>query len=279
MRRIAHLSDLHFGRAGAAMVDALRRDLDQLAPDLVAISGDLTQRARPHEFAAARDFVRSLPGTVICAPGNHDIPLNPLLRFLDPRRRFREYILPHCRAYHVDDEIAVAAIDTTSRARFSFDWSGGRIKRDDIAGVLRWMRAETCDHFTVVVAHHVLKTLVERESGGHRLRRRALGELADAGVDLVLGGHHHRADAQIFAPGANAPDILVVHCSTTTSERVRGEPNAYNLLELDGDRVLCRVRAAAREGFAEIKATGFRRVPAPQQAGSPAGAPARWAAE
>jgi 3',5'-cyclic AMP phosphodiesterase CpdA len=264
MRRIAHLSDLHFGRAEPAMVDSLRRDLEREAPDLVAISGDLTQRARRHEFAAARDFVLSLTPATVCAPGNHDMPAyDPIARFFRPRSLYREYIAENCRAYYVDDEIAVAAVDTTSRARLSLDWASGRIKRDDIAAVLSWIKAETRDHLTIVVAHHVLKTFAVGESLGHRLRHGALSALSAAGVDVMLGGHHHRSDAQIFSPADGMPNILVLHASTTTSNRVRGEANGYNLLELDGDQAICRMRAADDGRFAEVKVVAFRRNGSP----------------
>ena len=261
MRRIAHTSDLHFGRADPHLVEALRKDLERQAPHLIAISGDFTQRARRREFAAARDFLETLPAPVVCVPGNHDIPTyNPLARFADPRRRYREYIGPHCRARLVDEEIAAAAVDTTAAARLSFDWAGGRIKSKRVAEVLNWISAETKDHFTIVVAHHVVKSFIAGSSRGDRLRRRALDALARAGVDLVLGGHHHRADARVYSSGEGLPGILVVHSATSTSGRLRGEPNSYNLLEVDQDHVLCRVRAAAGGGFAEARTMLFRRV-------------------
>lgn len=276
MRRIAHLSDLHFGRADPLLVETLRQDLERQAPHLIAISGDFTQRARRREFAAARDFLGTLSAPVVCVPGNHDIPTyNPMARFADPRRRYREYIAPNCRARFVDDEIAAAAVDTTAAARLSLDWAGGRIKSDDVAEVLGWIAAETKDHFTVVVAHHVLKSFNAGTSWGDRLRHGALDALARAGVDLVLGGHHHRADAQVYSASEGLPGILVVHSATSTSGRLRGEPNSYNVLEVDQDQVLCRVRAAAGEGFAEARATAFRRIARPAE--SDRGSQSVWA--
>src|SRR5215207_10870058 len=93
MRTIVHLSDLHFGAANPVLVSALIHDVRQLAPDVVAVSGDLTQRARRTQFRAARDFLEALPAPQVVVPGNHDVPLyNVFARFAMPLRGFREHV-------------------------------------------------------------------------------------------------------------------------------------------------------------------------------------------
>ena len=93
MRTIVHLSDLHFGRIDPAVVDALAAAVPTLRPDLVAISGDLTQRAREQEFRQAREFLDRLPQPQMVVPGNHDVPLHNLFkRFTHPLRLYRRYI-------------------------------------------------------------------------------------------------------------------------------------------------------------------------------------------
>ncbi len=75
MHTVAHLSDLHFGRTDPQVVSALTVALQNLNPDLVVISGDLTQRAKHSEFREARTFIAQLPGETLVVPGNHDVPL------------------------------------------------------------------------------------------------------------------------------------------------------------------------------------------------------------
>ena len=82
MTRVAHLSDLHFGRHDPRVVEGLLRDLEDQRPDLVAVSGDLTQRAREREFDAGASFLRRLPCPWLAVPGNHDIPLFDVIRRL-----------------------------------------------------------------------------------------------------------------------------------------------------------------------------------------------------
>src|SRR3954470_9400307 len=93
MRTLVHLSDLHFGRVDPALLDPLRELVQALAPDLVVVSGDLTQRARTEQFEAARGWLDSLPGPQIIVPGNHDIALyNVFRRFVHPLKRYKRYI-------------------------------------------------------------------------------------------------------------------------------------------------------------------------------------------
>src|ERR1700736_5174609 len=126
MRTLIHLSDLHFGRVDPAILRPLLDFINTTKPDLVAISGDLTQRARTAEFKAARKFLDAIPFPKIVVPGNHDVPLHNifarLFRMLD---RFRRFICEDLEPFYVDDEIAVAGVNTTR----ALTGKNGRINR------------------------------------------------------------------------------------------------------------------------------------------------------
>ena len=261
MRRIAHLSDLHFGRLAVDRVDALRVDLARNAINLIVISGDLTQRARHTEFEAARKFIREFGVPVVAVPGNHDIPAYNLFeRFVAPNRRYNRYIAPYARDTYIDEELAVAAVDTAVRARFSFDWSGGRIRRKVAGAVTRWVVKKAQGRSVVVVAHHVLKSFSGSTTLGDRLRNDALVTLARSGVDLVLGGHHHRAEARIFPDQGNAPGLVVSHAATATSSRHREEDNSYNLIDVAKDTMTWSVRSFADGAFCLTKRLCFEKA-------------------
>ena len=105
MRTIVHLSDIHFGRVDGAIIEPLIRIVDELKPDVVAVSGDLTQRARSRQFIEARAFLDKLPKPQIVVPGNHDIPLhNVLTRFLQPLDKYRQYITDDLQPFYADVE-------------------------------------------------------------------------------------------------------------------------------------------------------------------------------
>ena len=85
MKKIVHLSDLHFGRIDPALVEPLAEAVNETAPTLVVVSGDLTQRARSQQFKEAREFLDRLPRPQVVVPGNHDVPLYDVLsRFARP---------------------------------------------------------------------------------------------------------------------------------------------------------------------------------------------------
>src|SRR4051812_28202698 len=155
MRRIAHLSDLHFGRHNAEATEDLAASIAASAPDLVVISGDFTQRARPAEFAQARRFLDRLPFPKLVTPGNHDVPLYNLFR--RTFRAFRDYdrfIAPLGQAlnFHQDDELAVLALNTARR----LTRKNGRLSLRQIADIRRIFDAVPGARARVIVTHHPL---------------------------------------------------------------------------------------------------------------------------
>src|SRR5215204_973472 len=105
MRSILHLSDLHFGRVNPVLLEPLMTTVREVEPDVVAISGDLTQRARSHQFQQARAFLDALPTPQIVVPGNHDIPLHNLFaRFVEPLTKYRRYITEDLQPVYDDEE-------------------------------------------------------------------------------------------------------------------------------------------------------------------------------
>ncbi|MGB9178581.1 MAG: metallophosphoesterase, partial [Pyrinomonadaceae bacterium] len=113
MRTIVHLSDLHFGRVDYSVVKPLIEHVKEAKPDLVAVSGDLTQRARTAQFKEAREFLDALPQPQIIVPGNHDVPLhNVFARFLQPLDKYRRHITDDLEPFYADEEIAVLGLNT-----------------------------------------------------------------------------------------------------------------------------------------------------------------------
>lgn len=94
MRTIAQMSDLHFGRHDPTVMEDLLTSVNDNRPDLVALSGDFTQRARHAEFAEARRFLDRISQPKLVVPGNHDVPLyNMFARFLAPFAKYDHYVL------------------------------------------------------------------------------------------------------------------------------------------------------------------------------------------
>jgi 3',5'-cyclic AMP phosphodiesterase CpdA len=258
VRTIAHISDLHFGREDSAMVAALQEDLKQSAPDLVAVSGDLTQRARQREFEAARDFLQGLGRPVLAVPGNHDIPLYDVARrLLQPLDRYHRYIHADDNPFYVDAEMAVLGLNTARRTALAGD---GRISLPQIAVLREKFQPLSEDLVKVLVTHHPF--LPAPAGPVQALVGRGLQGLQAAeavGVDLVLTGHLHRGftgDVRTHHVAIKR-SILVFQAGTAVSTRLRGEPNSYNVIVADPPRLVCTVHAWDERRFRPLAPTRF----------------------
>lgn len=257
MRRIAHLSDLHFGREDPAVVAALAEDLRQVQPHLVVVSGDVTQRARRAEFESARRFLLGLAAPVVCVPGNHDVPLFNLGRRLwSPKGRYRKHLGTFVADRFQDGEVAVLGLDTSH----GLTWKSGRVDEGALHSLRIWS-AGAGRRLRLVVAHH---PFVQDPDARHSVVRGvdpAWRALEEAGIDVLLTGHLHRAshrDARSVRPGVQK-SFMVLHCGTSTSVRRRGEANAYNLLHLAGPALAVEVRGFAQGRFASLRTAAYVR--------------------
>ncbi len=236
MRMIAHISDVHFGCHDPGITDALLHQIHQMHPDLVVLSGDLTQRARINEFQQARHFIDRIDRPLLVVPGNHDIPLYNLVhRFVDPLWKYRQHIPGGIGGndWFADDELAVLGINTAR----SLTLKGGRVSLNQMALIRRAFAHVPDSAWRIMVTHHPIAGAYGEariELAGRAPL--ALRAVADAGVHLLLSGHHHRpVSGHLHSELLLHNTVLVVHAGTAVSTRTRDEEsNSYNVIRLDG---------------------------------------------
>ena len=233
MRTILHLSDIHFGRVNDELIAPLVEAITEINPDVVAVSGDLTQRARAGQFKAARAFLDLLPKPQIVVPGNHDVPLHNVgARFLQPLRKYRRYITEDLRPFYHDKEIAVLGVNTAR----SLTFKGGRISEAQVAWMQERFGALDPEVARIVVTHHPF----DLPEGHHKRQlvgraRMAMEALASCGADVFLAGHLHVSHTTHSATRykIKGHSALVVQAGTATSIRGRGEENSFNVVRID----------------------------------------------
>jgi len=269
--RILHLSDLHFGPPFSleAAEAALRLSHDENL-DLIVISGDFTQRAKRYQFEEARDFIRRLPPLPkIVVPGNHDVPLYRVFeRIITPHRLYREYIGPELDTAHTIGEATIVALNSTA-PRTAI--SNGRITPAQLAWSEQIFSQAPPDSVKIVVAHHHFAPAPDYEkSPPMPFARRAIDSFVNAGVELILGGHLHRAyigNSLDLYPAPNPRHgIIIAQCGTTTSRRGRGkerEKNSLNIIRIEEGEIRVMhylYMGAGIEGFIPMSEHIFRRT-------------------
>ncbi len=227
MSVVLHLSDTHFGTEQASVVEALVAWVRQQQPDLLLLSGDITQRARASQFDAAQAFLARLGVPVLAVPGNHDLPLFDLwARLRHPYASFMAAFGSELEPVHASPDLLVLGVNTTRAGRHRH----GEVSDQQIERVARALAQARPGQLRLVLVHQPV-AVTQPHDAPNRLRGHAaaLPRWAEAGADLILGGHIHLPYVQ--AIHGLARPLWAVQAGTAVSSRVRtGVPNSVNLL-------------------------------------------------
>lgn len=234
-RRVIQLSDLHFGRTDPAVIKAVRNATNALDPDLVVISGDLTQRAKKSEFLEAKYFLDCLTAPKLVVPGNHDVPLfNVWKRLFKGLKSYQKIITEDLSPVFEDEEIFVVGVNTAR----SLIWKSGRINEDQIAETRELLLGSTAP-IKLVVSHHPFDLPNDFKDGKLVGRSKlAMKAFASCNVDMYLAGHFHLTSFSLISERfkAEGRSSLIVQAGTV-STRAKKEANSFNTLNFDSNQV------------------------------------------
>ena len=236
MSLVIQISDTHFGTEQPEVVNALVGLAKRLRPDLLVLSGDITQRATSSQFKAAREFMDSLGAPMLALPGNHDIALfNGVARLFWPYANYRKAFGEALEKVHSCRELLVVCVNTTRAYRHRH----GEVSAAQIERVAHRLQTASAQQLRVVVVHQPMA--VQRAQDAVHLVRGHIGALrrwADAGADIVMGGHIHLPYVMQI-PALPRP-MWAVQAGTAVSRRVRrGVPNSVNVLYWGGAGQTC----------------------------------------
>jgi 3',5'-cyclic AMP phosphodiesterase CpdA len=234
-----HLSDIHFGLEDNKALDWVKQEIAERRPDAVAITGDLTMRARHREFDAACHWIRSLGAPVTVGIGNHDMPyFNLLERFVAPYRRFRAIKALVEREIELPG-LAVIPLKTAVRAQWRLNWSKGWVSHSALRQCLDAIDALPPGTRALVAVHHPLREVGTRGTALTHGGAAALAELARRRVLAVLSGHVHDP-FDIIEETSEGPMRMIG--AGTLSLRLRSTPPSFNELAWDGETLTVRAR-------------------------------------
>ena len=238
-RSIFHLSDIHFGLEDNLALDWVKQEIAERRPDAVAITGDLTMRARHREFAAATKWINSLDAPVTVEVGNHDMPyFNPIERFFDPYRRFRGMAEKVERELDLGN-LVIVPLKTAVRAQPRFNWSKGWVTDAALEKCLAAIDALPEGVKVLVAVHHPLREVGTQGTALTKNGEKALRALARRPVTAVLSGHVHDA-FDILEDTEEGPVRMIG--AGTLSQRTRSTPPSFNEIEWDGEALRVTVR-------------------------------------
>lgn len=234
MITFAQISDTHFGTEVTDVVAALERCLKELNPDLILLSGDITQRARKSQFRAAKNFLEATGKPYFTIPGNHDLPLFDLItRFTRPYRFYKDFFGKR-EFIHVQNNVALVGLDATHPWHHKM----GSLNLSHVSRILTDARKKLASKGLLLVSvHQPLLTAWKEDRSEEIIGERAIADLfSEHGVDAVISGHVHVP--LICLSDKLYPDLqhpfVHIGAGTAVSHRTReGTPNSFNVIKAD----------------------------------------------
>ena len=260
--RLLHVSDLHVGaHENFDVAAALTRFVERIEPQLVVASGDLSHRGRADQLEQAAGFLRTLGPPVLAVPGNHDIPHTPG-RFVRPWVEF-ERIWETTEPTISLPGLHVVGINSAR----PFRHQGGALGRERLERAVARLGEAEPDALRVAVLHHHLVSAPWRGAHKRPLARRkhVLRTLAEAGTDLILGGHIHQAtvserhEFEAVDPEAGTTVLVTAPGFGNPRPRRIGEARGLHVYEADSEAIIVRTYGWSDGDWTPAAERRFRR--------------------
>lgn len=250
--KLAHLSDLHFGRhTSRTKLESLANDIVSQSPDILVNTGDITDRGTTFQFRWARDFIVSLGIPFVSVPGNREVAFTAVWEWMIPRlamRRYQSFFGAVDRVAHYVEGSEVLLLGLNSVHSFP-SWPGS------IARASRyWLRDQASrhpDHVKILFLHHPVLPVIRASCfWAHNLSDAAevLNIATQTGIGLILQGHKHRSAVMEIKFPERRASVVVSACGAPLMSR--WDPT-YHMVEVADSVIRIRPRTFASTGFVE----------------------------
>jgi len=235
---LAQISDVHCGpmfRRGT--LSAAVKEINEMCPDVVLVTGDLTENGLISEFKTARRELRKLKvERIIYVSGNHDYRSTGYLLFKE--------FFPFSQVTEIDD---VAIIVLSSARPDRDDGEVGHRQNLWLEKVLEKFGNKVR---IVAIHHHIIPV---PDTGADQITIIDAGDvlrsLVKSKANMVLCGHRHRPWRW------KMEDMLVIHAGSISCEKLRGFfCNSYNVITVKGSKIETKLKIVGGEfvDFGEI---------------------------
>lgn len=245
MTRLVHLTDLHFGLHRTELVRPLQDAVLSVAPDVVVVSGDLTQRALAGQFDQAMAFLRDLGLPFMVIPGNHDLPVfNPLMRVFNGFGPYGARASADLTPVMQIGRLRLFGMNTAH----PFKWRGGVARSADVDRICRALQDGPPDAISIAVCHHPLEEPPGFERGETEDAAMAMSRFAAAGLRVTLSGHLHHWSTGLGISGQAGRPVFQMQTGTALCARERERDHGFAVLAFD-DNDLSVTPWIVRESF------------------------------
>lgn len=249
--RIIHISDLHFGMHNKLIVESFLQDLSHLKPDIIIISGDLTQRAKFTQYQLVKEFIQQLSCIVLVVPGNHDIPLYaPYSRLLHPFKLFKDHISSNLSSHFSNDKVRILGVNSAT----PFKIKDGHLSEATLKRIQETF-SNPSDTLNILFFHHNLHYF---EGMHHPLENAEefIRYLTNSTIHLVCTGHLHYASLNLI-PKANNQKGVILHAGSLCCLRSNDKKNSYYLIDTEDLKVTINWRVYTNHSFVSEKTQSF----------------------
>ena len=225
--KIVHISDLHFGMHREEIIEPFLDELQLIQPDVVLISGDVTQRAVKEQYFLFNQFVERLPGIVLIVPGNHDVPLYPsqfFIRMYSPFKYYNRYVNTNLEAQFTNDKVRILGVNSVNPYRVK----KGRLSTETMNKIKNYF-APPFSGLNILFFHHNF----DRLEGAHKPLtnyQELIEYLKTSSINIVCAGHSHYANVNIIAKN-NSEHCVFLHAGSLLCARTKDGANSYYLID------------------------------------------------